>query len=347
MSRSSTYLPESFLPSNFCILGTVSEQVTSTIVLQLLLHLETLPHPQPFTVARLSSFIQTVRNRIPYAPSQQSVNKSIAVWLSRKEADAPRATGKMSTPDNQSYLSAGINKLSAWAPRSPVIKPAQPTQNQETESTSADAGLKQQRGGDHRVSHRHRLSLRNYPRDCPPLAVQWFFAVDVPKRKPNLAGGAPTAKTEKPKAAPKKYSAFSNNDSRAIEAAFQKLGEDEDAEERKKLEVEDDISEYKSDIGRRTDGQTNIGIEETEDELKPGPVKVAVNEDFLFDVDIERRELGPAYWLGPIYEVRRGTWFYQGGCVGPHIPTFVDRPQMAVYRSLVMRTWLCSWKKAT
>lgn len=38
-----------------------------------------------------------------------------------------------------------------------------------------------------------------------------------------------------------------------------------------------------------------------------------VNEDFLFDVDIERRELAPVYWLGPIYDVRRGSWFYQEG----------------------------------
>ena len=43
-----------------------------------------------------------------------------------------------------------------------------------------------------------------------------------------------------------------------------------------------------------------------------GKVKVPVNEDYLFDVDIERRELGPVYWLGPIYDVKRGTWFYQG-----------------------------------
>jgi hypothetical protein len=42
-------------------------------------------------------------------------------------------------------------------------------------------------------------------------------------------------------------------------------------------------------------------------------VNVPVNEDFLFDVDVEERELSPAYWLGPIYEVRRGTWFYQEG----------------------------------
>jgi hypothetical protein len=41
----------------------------------------------------------------------------------------------------------------------------------------------------------------------------------------------------------------------------------------------------------------------------PG-VKVPVHEDFLFDVDIQNRELAPAYWLGPIFEVKRGTWFF-------------------------------------
>lgn len=52
------------------------------------------------------------------------------------------------------------------------------------------------------------------------------------------------------------------------------------------------------------DGEKDVGIRRT--------VKVPVNEDFLFDVDIERRELAPAYWLGPVYDVRRGTWFFQG-----------------------------------
>ena len=42
-------------------------------------------------------------------------------------------------------------------------------------------------------------------------------------------------------------------------------------------------------------------------------VKVPVNEDYLFDVDVKARELGPAYWLGPVYEVRRGTWFFVDG----------------------------------
>lgn len=33
----------------------------------------------------------------------------------------------------------------------------------------------------------------------------------------------------------------------------------------------------------------------------------------MFDVDVQNRELAPAYWLGPIYDVRRGSWFYQEG----------------------------------
>lgn len=41
--------------------------------------------------------------------------------------------------------------------------------------------------------------------------------------------------------------------------------------------------------------------------------KVPVNEDYLFDVDIPNRELGPTFWLGNVYDVRRGTWFFVEG----------------------------------
>lgn len=57
----------------------------------------------------------------------------------------------------------------------------------------------------------------------------------------------------------------------------------------------------------------NTSINEATSSEKGGMVKVPVNEDFLFDVDIEARELAPTYWLGPIYDVRRGSWFYQEG----------------------------------
>jgi hypothetical protein len=50
-----------------------------------------------------------------------------------------------------------------------------------------------------------------------------------------------------------------------------------------------------------------------EDEHAGGKVMVPVQEDYLFDVDVEERELCPVYWLGPIYEVRRGSWFFQEG----------------------------------
>lgn len=65
---------------------------------------------------------------------------------------------------------------------------------------------------------------------------------------------------------------------------------------------------------RRTHGSRgNTSINEATSSEKGGMIKVPVNEDFLFDVDIEARELAPTYWLGPIYDVRRGSWFYQEG----------------------------------
>ncbi|CAG8795335.1 11254_t:CDS:2, partial [Gigaspora rosea] len=32
--------------------------------------------------------------------------------------------------------------------------------------------------------------------------------------------------------------------------------------------------------------------------------KVQCNEDYLFEVDIDKHEIHPVYWSGPIYEVR-------------------------------------------
>lgn len=40
---------------------------------------------------------------------------------------------------------------------------------------------------------------------------------------------------------------------------------------------------------------------------------VEVNEDKLFQVDVAKLQLEPVYWEGPIYEVRRGTWFGSDG----------------------------------
>jgi hypothetical protein len=134
------------------------------------------------------------------------------------------------------------------------------------------------------------------------------FHIQTPKRKPKLL--KETAKDSKPLPPPKKFVSFSVHDSRSIETAFQELVEEED----------DHGVGHQSEEGRSglpnkaVGGKENTSMNEAGN-LKDagGKVKVPVNEDFLFDVDIETRELAPVYWLGPIYEVRRGSWFNQDG----------------------------------
>ncbi|KAJ5788098.1 hypothetical protein N7457_003088 [Penicillium paradoxum] len=141
--------------------------------------------------------------------------------------------------------------------------------------------LQRSRGEDHTV-HRHRLSARRYPPDCPPLKVRWFYAVDSPKRKPSLLEQKKT--DQKPLPLPKKFVPFPGKDSQSIETTFQKLSDIEDARQQ----------------NQPSDSEAVL-------------TEVPVNEDFLFNVNVEQRELSPTYWIGPVYEVRRGTWFIQDG----------------------------------
>lgn len=180
----------------------------------------------------------------------------------------------MAGADQKSFLGT----LSPWStPRSSTPQPSdRPPGNPDV--------LQRSQGEDHTVTHRHKLSLRHYPPDCPPLKVRWFYAVDSPKRKPALLDQ--NKPDQKPPPPPKKFIPFSPRDSQSIEATFQKLSEIEDS---------------------KVDEETRRAA------LQQVSTKVPVNEDFLFDVDVEARELSPAYWIGPVYEVRRGTWFFQEG----------------------------------
>lgn len=182
----------------------------------------------------------------------------------------------MAGADQKSFLGT----LSPWStPRSSTPQPSdRPPGNPDV--------LQRSQGEDHTVTHRHKLSLRHYPPDCPPLKARWFYAVDSPKRKPALLDQKKP--DSKPPPPPKKFIPFSSRDSQSIEATFQKLSEIEDS--------------HTDEKARR-------------DALKQVSTKVPVNEDYLFDVDVEARELSPAYWIGPVYEVRRGTWFFQEGSV--------------------------------
>lgn len=132
------------------------------------------------------------------------------------------------------------------------------------------------------MTHRNRLSMRRYPSDCPPLKVRWFYAVDSPKRKPSPLEQKKA--DQKPLPPPKKFVPFPKKDSQSIEGTFQKLS---------------DIEE----LHRQNESKSE----------EPVVSKVPVNEDFLFNVDVEQRELSPTYWIAPVYEVRRGTWFIQDG----------------------------------
>jgi hypothetical protein len=132
----------------------------------------------------------------------------------------------------------------------------------------------------------------------------------VPKRKPRLLKD--THSESRPLSLPKKFVPFSINDSRSIETAYQKLVEKE--ESGGPMQSSEDDSP-KASLGTAS-SQESASINETGQlGQRAGTLKVSVNEDFLFEVDIENRELVPVYWLGPVYEVRRGSWFYQEGSI--------------------------------
>ncbi|KAI9859006.1 MAG: hypothetical protein M1813_007133 [Trichoglossum hirsutum] len=205
----------------------------------------------------------------------------------------------MAASDKKSYLLPSI--ASPWQ--------SGPNSRSSTPQPSGDAmgegQLGMQQGGDHTVSHRHWLSLKKYPPDCPPLNARWFYAVDVPKRKPNQVPKA----GDKPPPAPKKFVAFSPHDSRSIEVAFQSLVDGDGNAEQVSGQQDETGGNSLAGSGRRR----NASVGAQGGNIKSGGVMVPVNEDYLFDVDVEGRELGPVYWPGPVYDVKRGTWFYQEG----------------------------------
>lgn len=174
-----------------------------------------------------------------------------------------------------------LESISPWATSRSATPQSAP------ETTTDAENLKQTTGQDHVTSFKKRLSSLRYPEDCPPLQTKWFYAVDTPKSKPAFTG---LGRTTEPKPLPpaKKFIPFFGKDSQSIEKAFQQLLQQEAKE--------------------TTQSESN----EAQSRMT---IKVPVNEDYLYDVDVEKRELSPAYWLGPVYEVRRGTWFFQEGSV--------------------------------
>lgn len=115
----------------------------------------------------------------------------------------------------------------------------------------------------------------------------------MPKRKPKLVRKIPPpSKDAKPPTAPKKFTAFSPSDSRRLEARYQKLLE----------AVEDGHASQPRDADAALAASPRGPDTKRTGSAGDGGIRVPVNEDFLFHVDIEERELAPVYWLGPVYE---------------------------------------------
>lgn len=135
----------------------------------------------------------------------------------------------------------------------------------------------------------------------------------APKRKPLLLEKPPP--NPKPLPAPRKYVPFSIRDSRSIELAFQKLAAREGIVTGRTSSSNPQHNDQftTTGLGSSGDEKQNTTMDDSIDAERHDSARVPVNEDFLFDVDVDKRELAPAYWLGPIYDVRRGSWFYQEG----------------------------------
>ncbi|KAK4191080.1 putative phospholipase [Podospora australis] len=211
-------------------------------------------------------------------------------------ASAPTPASNAEKKAEKSYLASAVDSINPWAGnRSTTPTPKDPQPNANAVSSNP---------GDHTLNPFYGQSFKRYPPDCPPLTVQWFNAVDVPKRKPafmitNTNGDAKPVQ-------PKKYVAFSAQDSRSLEAAYQ--ARLQELEEERGFNNASALARPGSQRPPAASGE-NV---ENADGKRPS-TKVPVNEDFLFDVDIDQRELAPIYWEGPVYEVRRGSWFYQEG----------------------------------
>lgn len=135
----------------------------------------------------------------------------------------------------------------------------------------------------------------------------------MPKRKPEWLKSKKPPRDPKPTPPPKKYVAFSAEDNRSLESAYQSLLEEAEEERNTgSIKASGSGSKRKRTLGAQDAPGGDLGEQPSRNEEQVG-VRVPVNEDFLFDVDIEERELSPVYWLGPTYDVRRGTWFYQEG----------------------------------
>ncbi|KAJ8123571.1 hypothetical protein ONZ43_g518 [Nemania bipapillata] len=220
--------------------------------------------------------------------------------ISNDKNGAKKAEKKL----EKSYLASAVESINPWT----TSRSTTPTPKDSSSVPQPKAGPPPaQKADDHSTNTLYGHSFKKYPIDCPPLNVMWFHAVDVPKRKPQFLRSKKKEQDNAKPTVPKKFAAFSKVDSRSLENAYQTLLEEMENDRRTRTRS----SSHRSQ-GAATEDSPDAGLGGDTSSTLSG-LQIPVNEDFLFDVNIEQRELTPVYWLGPIYEVRRGTWFYQEG----------------------------------
>ncbi|TQW04663.1 DDHD domain protein [Cordyceps javanica] len=197
----------------------------------------------------------------------------------------PKDSGTQETP----YWSSAFSSIGIWNGAKPPGTQSGKDGAEEAKTPNISTAT------NHLTTPFHGQSFRSYPKDCPRPTVRWFHAVDAPKRTTLPPFEVKGTKEAKVPAKPKRFSAFNAEDSKRIESQYQTL-----------LEVDEELRNKK-------EGGTETKPQRSSSELQEKDVRVPVNEDFLFDVSVKQRELCPVYWPGPVYEVRRGTWFYQDG----------------------------------
>jgi hypothetical protein len=160
----------------------------------------------------------TTSTPLPIFSSLLNAHPPITAILDRFSALLRVYRRGMAAAEKSSFLGS----LSPWSgvTRSASPSPSPSPSPSKGPPEASTVGKDEIRQIDHSISLRPSPSLQRYPKDRPPLKTRWFYAVDVPKRKPFTPDSAKLAP-------PKKFVPFSTNDSQAIECAFQALGTSE------------------------------------------------------------------------------------------------------------------------
>ncbi|RUP23231.1 LOW QUALITY PROTEIN: hypothetical protein BC936DRAFT_139035, partial [Jimgerdemannia flammicorona] len=138
------------------------------------------------------------------------------------------------------------------------------------------------------LNKRRSIAIVQPELDIPRLPVRWFHAVDVPISDP---------KVERLK----KRTASGSRESSSVSSASTST-QTSSTPATKPKQSANWVAFSKRDSN---------ALEKAYLSDEPNP-KVAVNEDYLFEVDVTQRTITPVFWDGPVYEVRRATWFMQG-----------------------------------